>query len=37
IIVILSSIIGGMLACGSVLLRHAMEARKLSGIEEKLG
>nr|WP_223631574.1 LPS O-antigen length regulator Wzz(fepE) [Escherichia coli] len=33
IIVILSSVIGGMLACGYILLRHAMEARKMSVIE----
>ncbi|GAB5104342.1 hypothetical protein EC2021H102_29490 [Escherichia coli] len=28
IIVILSALIGGMVACGSVLLRHAMASRK---------
>ena len=33
IIVIFSSVIGGMLACGYILLRHAMEARKMSVIE----
>ncbi|MEC6574104.1 LPS O-antigen length regulator, partial [Escherichia coli] len=28
IIVILSALIGGMVACGGVLLRHAMASRK---------
>ncbi|EKY6759203.1 TPA: LPS O-antigen length regulator, partial [Escherichia coli] len=28
IIVILSALVGGMVACGGVLLRHAMASRK---------
>ncbi|EAA1959057.1 LPS O-antigen length regulator, partial [Escherichia coli] len=32
IIVILSALIGGMVACGGVLLRHAMASRKQDAI-----
>ena len=35
IIVILSAMIGGMVACGGVLLRHAMASRKQDAVMEE--
>ena len=39
LIVILAALLGGMIACGGVLLRHAMLSRKLDDaiqLEERL-